>query len=51
MLCFLLNCEAWNYRCSYMGNVSVSSYMCGIFVSCMYHMAVLNAAFCMTCIC
>ena len=31
-----------------MGSVSVSSCRC-IFVSCVHHVAVLNAAFCMTC--
>ena len=32
-----------------MGSMSVSSCRCCMFVSCMYHVAVLNAAFCMTC--
>ena len=32
-----------------MGSVSVSSYRCCMFVSCVHPMAVLNAAFCMTC--
>ena len=32
-----------------MGSVSVSSCRCCMSVSCMYHVAVLNAAFCMTC--
>ena len=32
-----------------MGNVSVSSYICCMFVSCVHPVAVLNAAFCMTC--
>ena len=32
-----------------MGNVSVSSCRCCMFVSCVHHGAVLNAAFCMTC--
>ena len=32
-----------------MGSMSVSSCRCCIFVSCVHHMAVLNAAFCMTC--
>ena len=32
-----------------MGNVSVSSCRCCMFVSCVHPVAVLNAAFCMTC--
>ena len=32
-----------------MGSVSVSSCICCKFVSCVYPVAVLNAAFCMTC--
>ena len=32
-----------------MGSVSVSSCKCCMFVSCVHHVAVLNAAFCMTC--
>ena len=32
-----------------MGIVSVSSCGCCMFVSCVHHVAVLNAAFCMTC--
>ena len=32
-----------------MGSMSVSSCRCSIFVSCVHHVAVLNAAFCMTC--
>ena len=35
--------------CSCMGSVSVSSCRCCMFVSCVHPMAVLNAAFCMTC--
>ena len=31
------------------GNVSVSSGRCCMLVSCVHHVAVLNAAFCMTC--
>ena len=31
-----------------MGSVSVSSYICCMFVSCVHPVAVLNAAFCMT---
>ena len=32
-----------------MGSVSVSSCRCCMFVSCVHHVAVLNAVFCMTC--
>ena len=32
-----------------MGMVSVSSCRCCMFVSCVHHVAVLNAAFCITC--
>ena len=32
-----------------MGSVSVSSCRCCRFVSCVHYVAVLNAAFCMTC--
>ena len=32
-----------------MGSVRVSSCRCCMFVSCVYPVAVLNAAFCMTC--
>ena len=32
-----------------MGSVSVSSYICCMIVSCVHPVAVLNAAFCMTC--
>ena len=46
---FCLYCEAWSCRCSCMGSVSVSSYRCCMFVSCVHPVAVLNAAFCMTC--
>ena len=35
--------------CSCMGSVSVSSCICCKFVSCVIHVAVLSAAFCMTC--
>ena len=35
--------------CSCMGSVSVSSCRCCMFVSCVHPVAVLNAAFCMTC--
>ena len=46
---FCLYCEAWSCRCSCKGSVSVSSCRCCMFVSCVHHVAVLNAAFCMTC--
>ena len=36
-------------RCSCMGSVSVSSYRCCMFVSCVHPVTLLNAAFCMTC--
>ena len=32
-----------------MGSVSVSSCICSMFVSCVHPVAVLNAAFCVTC--
>ena len=48
-VCFCLYCEAWSCRCSCMGSVSVSSCRCCMFVSCVHPVAVLNAAFCMTC--
>ena len=32
-----------------MGSMSVSSCRCCMFVSCVHHVAVLNAAFCMAC--
>ena len=44
-----LYCDAWSCRCSCMGSVSVSSCICCMFVSCVHPVAVLNAAFCMTC--
>ena len=46
---FCLYCEASGCRCSCMGSVSVSSCRCCMFVSCVHPVAVLNAAFCMTC--
>ena len=46
---FCLNCEEWSCRCSCMGSVSVSSCRCCMFVSCVHPVAVLNAAFCITC--
>ena len=39
---FCLYCEAWSCRCSCMGNVSVSSCRCCMFVSCMHPVAVLK---------
>ena len=47
---FYLNCEAWSCMCSCMGSMSVSSCRCCMFVSCVHPVAVLNTAFCMTCI-
>ena len=49
MLCFCLYCATWSCRCSCMGSVSVSSFRCCMFVSCVHPVAVLNAAFCMIC--
>ena len=49
MSVFCLYCEAWSCRCSGMGSVSVSLCRCCMFVSCVHPVAVLNAAFCMTC--
>ena len=46
---FCLYCEAWSCRCSCMGSVSVSSCRCCMFVSCVHPVAILNAAFGMTC--
>ena len=46
MLCFLF--EAWSCRCSCMGSMSVSSCRSCMFMSCVHHVAVLNAAFCMS---
>ena len=46
---FCLYCEAWNGRCLCMGSVSVLLFRCCMFVSCVHPVAVLNAAFCMTC--
>ena len=44
-----LYCDAWSCRCLCMGSMSVSSYRCCMFVSCVHPVAVLNATFCMTC--
>ena len=46
---FSLFCEAWGCRCLCMGSLSVSSCRCCMFVSCGHPVAVLNAAFCMSC--
>ena len=48
MLNFLY-CDAWSCKCSCMGSMSVSLCRCCMFVSCVHPVAVLNAAFCMTC--
>ena len=44
-----MNCEAWSCKCSCMGSMIVSSCRCCIFVSCVHHVAVHNAAFCTNC--
>ena len=41
--------EAWSFRCSCMGSVSVSSCRCYIFVSCVQPVTFLNTDVCMTC--
>ena len=46
---FCLYCDAWSSRCSCMGSMSISSCRCGMFVSCVHPVEVLNAVFCMTC--
>ena len=46
---FCLYCDAWSCRCSCMRSMSLSSCRCCMFVSCVHPVAVLNAAFCMTC--
>ena len=46
---FCLYCDAWSCRCSCMGSVSVSSCRYCMFVSRVHPVAILNAAFCMTC--
>ena len=46
---FYLYCETWSYRCSYMGSMSVSSCRCCMCLSCVHPVAVLNAAFCISC--
>ena len=44
-----LYCDTWSCMCSCMGSGSVSLCRCCMFVSCVHPVAVLNAAFCMTC--
>ena len=46
---FCLYCDVLSCRFSCMGSMSVSSCICCMFVSCVHPVAVLNAAFCMTC--
>ena len=46
---FCLYCDAWSCRFSCMGSMSVSLCRCCMFVSCVYPVAVLNAAVYMTC--
>ena len=46
---FCLYCDAWSCRCWCIGSMRVSSCRCCMFVSCVHPVAVLNAAFCMTC--
>ena len=41
--------DVWSCMCSCMGSMSVWSCRCCMFVSCVHPVAVLNAAFCMTC--
>ena len=44
-----LYCDAYSCRYSCMGSMGVSSCKCCMFASCVHTVAVLNAAFCMTC--
>ena len=46
---FCLYCDAWSCICSSMGSMNVSSCIYCMFVSSVHPVAVLNAAFCMTC--
>ena len=46
---FSICVDAWSCRCSCMGSRSVSLCICCMFVSFVHPVAVLNAAFCMTC--
>ena len=45
----VVNGEVWSSRCSYIESMSVPTYKCFMFVSCVHPVAVINAAFCMTC--
>ena len=45
---FCLNCEAWSYRCSCMGSMSVSLCRCCMFVLCASYGS-LQCALCTTC--
>ena len=46
---FCLYCDAWSCRSSCVGSMSVLSCRCCMFMPCVHPVAVLNAAFCMTC--
>ena len=46
---FCLYCDAWSCMCSCMGSMSVSPCRCCMVVSCVHPVAVVNAAFFMTC--
>ena len=46
---FYLFCGAWSSRYSCIGSMSVSPCICCMFVSCVHPVAVLDAAFFMTC--
>ena len=46
---FCLYCDAWSCRGSCIESMVVSSCRCCMFVSCVHPVAVLNAAFCITC--
>ena len=46
---FCLYCDTLSCRCSCVGSMSVSSCICCKFVSCVHPVAVVSAAFCMTC--
>ena len=45
---FCLYCGEWSCMCSCMGSFRILSCRCYMFVSCVHHVAVLDAAFCMT---
>ena len=49
ILCICLYCDACSCRCSCMGNLSVPSCKCCMFVSCVHIVAVGNVAFSITC--